>query len=37
VTFDPVKLFENKHFLITTEIRGKYAMVQKIKRDQSPI
>jgi len=37
VTFDPVKLFENKHFLITTELRKKNAMVQKIKHDHSPI
>ena len=37
VTFDPVRLFEKKHFLITTELRGKNAMVQKIKHDHSPI
>jgi len=37
VTFYPDKLFKNKHFLITTEMRGKNAMVQKIKLDQSPI
>jgi len=37
VTFDPIKLFEKKHFLITTELRNKNAMVQKIKHDPSPI
>ena len=37
VTFDPVKLFKNKHFLITTELRNKNAMVQKIEHDRSPI
>lgn len=36
VTFNPNELFENKHFLITTELRGKNAMVQEIKRDPSP-
>jgi len=37
VMFDPIELFERKHFLITTEMRGKYAMVQKIQHDHSPI
>lgn len=37
VTFNPDKLFIKKHFLITTEIRGKNAMVQVIKHDPSPI
>ena len=37
VTFDPVELFEKKHFLITTELRNKNAMVQEIKHDHSPI
>lgn len=37
VVFDPIELFKNKHFLITTELRGKNAMVQKIKHDRSPI
>jgi len=41
--FDPVKLFKDKHFLITTELRkGKdgdtpYAMVQDIKHDDVDI
>ena len=37
VVFDPIELFKNKHFLITTELRNKNAMVQKIKHDRSPI
>ena len=36
VTFDPIELFEKKHFLITTELRNKNAMVQKIKHDRPP-
>jgi len=34
--FDPVELFKNKHFLITTELRNKNAIVQKIEHDCSP-
>ncbi len=37
VVFDPIELFKNKHFLITTELRNKNAMVQKIEYDRSPI
>jgi len=36
VPFDPIELFEKKHFLITTELRNKNAMVQKIKHDRPP-
>jgi len=37
IVFDPIELFKNKHFLITTELRNKNAMVQKIEHDLSPI
>ncbi len=37
IVFNPIELFKNKHFLITTELRNKNAMVQKIEHDLSPI